>query len=115
MAFLSPASGAKEPMESTDKNHLKRAAMGDLRVFLDAARDNGELQVIRGADPHEEISALYELSLQHSDPPVLLFEEIKGYPPNHRVLVNARSAKLFNEHKGLDLVRAYREKSKTKI
>ncbi len=102
-------------MESTDRDQLKRAAMGDLRVFLDAARDNGELQVIRGADPHEEIGALYELSLQHADPPVLLFEDIKGYPPNHRVLVNARSAKLFNEHKGLDLVRAYRETSKTKI
>lgn len=87
-------------MDAAEKARLKHEAMGDLRVFLDAARDNGEVQVIRGADPDEEIGALYELSLQHDDPPVLLFEAIKGYPPNHRVLVNARSAKLLNEHKG---------------
>lgn len=102
-------------MAETNREAVKREALGDLRVFLDAARDNGEVTVIRGADPNEEIGALYELSLEHADPPVLLFEDIKGYPQNHRLLVNVRSAKLLNEEKGLDLVRAYREKNKAKI
>ena len=49
------------------------AAMGDLRVFLRKAEEAGELRRIRGADPHLEIGALFELSHENLYPPVMLF------------------------------------------
>jgi UbiD family decarboxylase len=86
------------------------AAEGDLREFLRLAEETGELVTIEGADPHLEIGALYELSLEDEHPPVLLFDRIKGYPPGHRVLMNVRTSRIFNEDEGLDAVRAYRER-----
>ena len=62
----------------------RQAAWADLREFLRIVEARGELVVVRGADPHLEMGALYELSLRKTYPPVLLFEEIKGYPPNFR-------------------------------
>jgi 3-polyprenyl-4-hydroxybenzoate decarboxylase len=56
---------------------LQRAAWRDLREFLDIAKARGELVVVKGADPHLEMGALYELSLRKTYPPVLLFEDIK--------------------------------------
>ena len=103
-------------MASIDKDQLRHDALGDLRKFLDISRSRGEVEVIRGADPNEEMGALYELSLEHADPPVLLFEEIKGYAPNHRVIVNVRSSQVFSDGaRGLDLVRRYRENSKQRV
>ena len=32
-----------------------------------------------------------ELSLRHETPPVLLFQNIKGYPADRRVVVNVRA------------------------
>ncbi len=37
-------------------------ALGDLRVFIKQVEARGELMVVRDADPHLEIGALYELS-----------------------------------------------------
>ena len=89
-----------------------RAAWGDLRAFLDLARAMGELEVISGADPNEEMGALCDLSLNRLTPPVLLFENIKGCKPNHRVVVNVRSSRVFNKGFGLDRVRGYRTKQR---
>ncbi|HLG74134.1 MAG TPA: UbiD family decarboxylase [Chloroflexota bacterium] len=94
----------------TDAEVLR--AEGDLREFLRFAEETGELEVIEGADPHLEIGALYELSLQREHPPVLLFENIKGYPPGMRVLMNIRISRMFNPGQGLEAVRLYREKRK---
>lgn len=87
-----------------------RAAWGDLRHFLAVAQRMGELEIIEGADPHEEMGALYELSLGRKTPPVLLFKNIKGYAPDRRVVVNVRSSRVFNAGFGLDRVRAYRNR-----
>ena len=87
----------------------RQEALADLRRCLDIAQELGELEVIEGADPHLEIGALYELSLQHAIPPVLLFKNIKGYPPGHRVVVNVRSSKVLNPGVGLELVQSYRK------
>ena len=89
-----------------------RAADGDLREFLRLAEETGELVVIEEADPHLEIGALYELSLEHAHPPVLLFDRIKGYPPGYRVLMNVRTSRIFSEGEGVEAVRAYRQKRK---
>src|ERR1700686_419426 len=85
------------------------AALGDLRKCLETAETIGELEVIEGADPHLEMGALYELSLQKPTPPVLLFRKIKGYPDNHRVVCNVRSSRVFNDGVGLELVQNYRK------
>ena len=88
------------------------AAMGDLREFIRLARERGELEVVRGADPYLEMGALYELSLKKLHPPVLLFEDIKGYPSDHRVVMNVRFSRLFVDDLDLEAVKAYRERRK---
>jgi len=89
------------------------AAEGDLREFLRLAEETGELQVVQGADPHLEIGALYELSLEHAHPPVLLFDNIKGYPPGHRILANIRTSRIFGSGEGLVAVKSFRQYSKS--
>src|SRR4051812_15073758 len=80
--FSSP-SGSK--MNKSVDQATRLAALGDLRQCLKIADEIGVLEVIEDADPHLEMGALYELSLQKPVPPVLLFRKIKGYPDNHRV------------------------------
>lgn len=46
------------------------------------------------------MGALYELSLERAQPPVLLFESIKGSVPGHRVVANVRSAKVLGGNTG---------------
>jgi len=86
------------------------AAEADLREFIRVAEETGELVHIDGADPHLEIGALYELSLEHDEPPVLLFDNIKGYPPGYRVVMNTRTSQVFSEGTGVAAVKAYRER-----
>lgn len=86
----------------------RQAAWGDLRQFLDISRERGELVVVRGADPNLEMGALYELSLRNTYPPVLLFEDIKGYPANFRVATNVRTSRLLVGNLDLDAVREIR-------
>lgn len=73
-------------MEKADLN----LAMGDLREFIRFTADAGELEVIKGADAQLEIGALFELSYEQKQPPVLLFEDIPGFPSGYRVLCNVR-------------------------
>jgi 4-hydroxy-3-polyprenylbenzoate decarboxylase len=87
----------------------QQAAWGDLREFLDIAKERGEVVVVRGADPHLEMGALYELSLKRLYPPVLLFEEIKGYPPNFRVATNVRTSPLLVGNLDLEAVKQLRK------
>ena len=101
--------------ESSERAELRRRAQGDLRLFLELARAEGELETIRGADPHLEMGALYELSLEQEDPPVLLFEAIEGCDPGHRVIANVRSARLFHEGRGLERVQQYRRARRHKL
>ncbi|MBV8085460.1 MAG: UbiD family decarboxylase, partial [Chloroflexi bacterium] len=91
--------------------HAERlAAEGDLREFIRAAERMGQLVVVEGVDPHLEMGALYELSLEHLHPPVLLFDNIKGYPAGRRVVMNVRNSRVFNEFDGLEEVQAYRKR-----
>src|SRR5438105_11615060 len=83
-------------------------AWGDLREFLDLSRERGELVVVRGADPHLEMGALYELSLRKKYPPVLLFEDIKGYPSSCRVATNVRTSPLLVGNLDLEAVKDFR-------
>lgn len=58
----------------------------DLRDWLGKVGALGKLREIRGADWDLEIGTATALNLQKSAPPVLLFDEIKGYPKGFRVV-----------------------------
>ncbi len=95
-----------KPKQSTEAE--RQAAWSDLREFLRITEERGELVVIRGADPNLEMGALYELSLRKTYPPVLVFEQIKGYPPSYRVATNVRNSSLLVGNLDLDAVRELR-------
>lgn len=102
-------------MPPSNEEARRLAALGDLRKCLEFAAEIGDLQTIEGADPHLEIGALYELSLENENPPVLVFDDIKGYPKGYRVAVNVRSSKVFDVGaKGLELVQNYRKHRRQK-
>ncbi|MFM1815139.1 MAG: hypothetical protein RLZ98_1834 [Pseudomonadota bacterium] len=88
------------------------AALGDLRALIEIARRRDELEVVRGADPYLEMGALYELSLRHRHPPLLLFEDIPGHPPGHRVLMNVRFQRIFNGDVSMDALKKLRSTEK---
>ena len=60
---------------------MELEAWGDLRKFLEFAQEMDNVEYVDGADPQLEIGALYEISLEEAAPPVLMFRNIKGYPP----------------------------------
>ena len=58
----------------------------DLRSFVDAVKKLGEYREIEGADWDLEIGALTETTAELiEDPPMLMFDSIKGYPKGFRV------------------------------
>ena len=57
----------------------------DLREYVAAIEDLGDLKVIKGADPHLEMGTITELNTE-SNGPALLFENILGYSDEFRML-----------------------------
>jgi 4-hydroxy-3-polyprenylbenzoate decarboxylase len=90
------------------------AALGDLRTCLELANEMGDLQLVEGADTNLEIGALYELSLENAEPPIIVFDKIKGFPEGFRVAVNVRSSKVFDNGHGLEAVQKYRKHRRKK-
>jgi UbiD family decarboxylase len=67
----------------------------DLRTFIDGAARIGELKQIDGADWNLEIGCLTEL-MAEQDGPLLLFDNITGYPKGFRIAANVlASARRF--------------------
>ncbi len=92
-----------------NREGMAAAALGDLRKCLELAESIGNLEYVDGADPDLELGALYEISLESERPPVLVFRNIKGYPPGYQVAVNVRSSEVFDTGaRGLELVQNYR-------
>jgi 4-hydroxy-3-polyprenylbenzoate decarboxylase len=99
-----------------------RGPYRDLREWLQAAADINELRTVLGAHWDREIGALTDMMPRRADPcPALLFDEIPGYPPGHRVLSNAlaspkRLALTFglpDDLVGVDLVDAWRKRARS--
>src|SRR5215468_3039212 len=63
-----------------------RMSQFDLREWLRAADEAGELQRISGADAVLEIGAASELNYRRPHPRALLFAELTGHRPGRRVL-----------------------------
>ncbi|MFC1962478.1 hypothetical protein ACFLWB_00520 [Chloroflexota bacterium] len=59
----------------------------DLREYLEALEEAGELKVIEGVDWDLEIGAIAEL-VGEKKGPTLLFDKIRGYPQGYRVVAN---------------------------
>src|SRR5262245_18236841 len=90
-------------------------ALGDLRKTLEFAEDVVNVDYVEGHGPDLEIGAIYALSLEEDAPPVLIFRNINGFPPCHRVVVNVRSSKVFdNGEIGLERVQVYRKHRRKK-
>ncbi len=77
----------------------------DLRTFIDAAMELGQVRQIEGVDWNEEIGALVEATAELiPDPPMLLFDQIKDYPSGYRVMsLPVASPRLAGLALGLDI------------
>lgn len=95
----------------------------DLREFIKQVEELGECRVIEGADWDLEIGSICELSISVPDPPLLLFDKIKGYQPGYRIAANwlnscrriSLALGLPDNLRPLGLVRAWRDKIKQGI
>lgn len=75
----------------------------DLREWISQAEEIGELVHVTGADTRYEIGAIDAITSRNQGPAVL-FHEIKGYPPNFRMMTNLLSnIKTINLTFGLPL------------
>ena len=81
----------------------------DTMEWLDRAREMGELAVIKGADTKYEIGTVAQLSGRNQGPAVL-FQEIKGYPADFRILTNMMAnIKCLNLTLGLPIDKSLRD------
>src|SRR5712692_450907 len=79
--------------ESGGRNGNTIAAMRytDLRTWIAAARELGEVKDVHGASWQEDIGRVTEMLHHTDDSPAVLFDDIPGYPTGHRILVNANA------------------------
>lgn len=90
----------------------------DLREFIDDVQKLAELRNIDRADPHLEIGAITEVAASSSLCPMLLFDNITGYPPGYRIVTNllhtprrlVLALGLPLDLRGMPLVKAWKEK-----
>jgi UbiD family decarboxylase len=60
----------------------------DLRDWLSGVEAAGELKVIRGAEPKEEIGGIVDIYQRRMGNPAVMFDEVPGFPKGRRVLAN---------------------------
>ena len=96
-------------------------AFQSFRDYLQKVDEHGDLLKIDGADREEEIGALAETIAGTASHPMLLFDNIKGFPRGYRVSSNTMSGVrrmalglgLDPNLPNVDLVKAWKEKLKT--
>lgn len=71
-------------------------AYKDLREWLTEAERLGEVRVVKGLDTEEEIGMAAEVVMGSDEADCVVFDDIKGYEPGWRVLVNFFGAKRKN-------------------
>ena len=90
----------------------------DLREYLKAVDQLGELRVVNGADWDLEIGAITEVASRATKPKVVLFDNIKEYPKGFRVLTNAVCSAattglafgLDPRLSGMEMIKAWKQK-----
>ncbi len=60
----------------------------DLRDWMKAVESAGELKIIKGAEPKEEIGGFVDIYQRKMGNPALLFDDVPGFPKGHRVVAN---------------------------
>jgi len=60
----------------------------DLRDWIAGIEAAGELKVIKGAEPREEIGGLVDIYQRRMGNPALMFDEVPGFAKGHRVIAN---------------------------
>lgn len=60
--------------------------VNDLREFIKGVEECGELKLVENADWDLEIGSLSEVVGATPNPPMLLFDSIKGYPKGYRIV-----------------------------
>ncbi len=89
----------------------------DLRSWIAAMQEAGELVTVKGADRESEIGGVVDIAMRKMGRPSVLFEDIPGYDPGYRVLGNlftsvkriALTVGLPADTKEVDLVRFWRD------
>ncbi len=71
-------------------------AYDDLRGWLAEAERLGELRTVRGASWQEDIGLAAEAVIKEDDGPAVLFDDVPGCAPGHRVLMNVFAGKRRN-------------------
>ena len=52
----------------------------DLRDWIDGIRAAGELKVILGAEPREEIGGIVDIYQRRMGNPAVMFDQVPGFP-----------------------------------
>jgi 4-hydroxy-3-polyprenylbenzoate decarboxylase len=65
----------------------------DLRGWIRAVDEMGELRVVEGADWNLELGAISELNCRLKPTPTLLFDKIKDYPAGFRILTASTASR----------------------
>src|ERR1700694_6232204 len=60
----------------------------DLRDWIDGVKAAGELKVIEGAEPKEEIGGIVDIYQRRMGNPAVMFDRVPGFPKGHRVIAN---------------------------
>jgi UbiD family decarboxylase len=60
----------------------------DLRDWIAGIEAVGELKVIKGAEPKEEIGGFVDIYMRKMGNPAVMFDEVPGFPKGHRVIAN---------------------------
>lgn len=90
----------------------------DIRQFIAEVERTGECQLLQLADCNQEIGLVTEWQSYIPNSPMLVFDNIKGYPAGYRVVTNAFSSPrrtalalgLSGEPKRMELVRQIKDK-----
>src|SRR3970282_1305070 len=65
----------------------------DLRSWLRAVEQMGEIRTVEGADWNLELGAIAELNTRLKPTPALMFDKIKDYPAGYRVLTASTASR----------------------
>ena len=60
----------------------------DLRDWISDIESAGELKIIKGAEPKEEIGGFVDIYKRKMGNPAVMFDEVPGFPKGHRVIAN---------------------------
>src|SRR5207245_11366305 len=80
---------ARSDAAATDRTTIEdNMPNKDLRDWIEGVKAAGELKMIKGAEPKEEIGGIVDIYQRRMGNPAVMFDEVPGFPKGHRVLAN---------------------------